>query len=106
MATYSELKAQAEKLLLEAEEVRKAEALSVINDIKQKITQYGITARDLGFSLRSPSSRSEKRSSAESSGSVTRYRGPEGQAWSGMGRRPQWYKDGLAAGKSPSDFAA
>lgn len=49
MASYLELKAQAEKLLQQAEEVRKQEVAAVVAEIKSKIAQYGITAKDLGF---------------------------------------------------------
>ncbi len=38
--------------------------------------------------------------------SVPKYRNPEdpSQTWSGRGRQPAWYKDALAAGKSPADL--
>ena len=48
MATYSELMAQAQKLMAEAEQARKSELASVIADIKAKMKQYGITVADLG----------------------------------------------------------
>jgi DNA-binding protein H-NS len=46
MATYLELKAKAEKLLLEAEELRVKELNDVVADIKEKIKAYDLTARD------------------------------------------------------------
>jgi DNA-binding protein H-NS len=34
-----------------------------------------------------------------------KYRGPAGQAWSGVGRKPLWVAEALAAGRSLEDFA-
>lgn len=48
MATYSELMAQAQALMAQAEQARKAELAAVIADIKAKMKEYGITVADLG----------------------------------------------------------
>lgn len=104
MATYLELKAQAEKLLEEAEHLRRQEIAVVINDIKAKIAEYGLSAADLGFSnIATPRKASAGRKS-EQTASVVRYRGPNGEPWSGMGRQPQWLKNALAEGKNKEDF--
>lgn len=102
MATYLELKAQAEALMKQAEEVRKKEIAEIIAEIKTKIQEYGITAADLGLGM--AGKRASKRAGS-SSAAVVRYRGPEGQEWSGMGRQPAWIKQAIAEGKSKEDFA-
>ena len=48
MATYSELMAQAQALMNQAEQARKNELATTIADIKAKMKQYGITVADLG----------------------------------------------------------
>ena len=48
MATYTELMAQAQALMTQAEQARKNELSSAIADIKAKMKQYGITVADLG----------------------------------------------------------
>jgi len=102
MATYLELKAQAEALLKQAEQARKQEIAEVVAEIKQKMAEYGITVSDLGL----PSGGKKPRKSSGSSGaSVARYKGPNGEGWSGMGRQPQWLKDAIEQGKSKEDFA-
>jgi hypothetical protein len=55
---------------------------------------YGLTADDLKMSG-SPRS---------SSRAATKFRGPEGQSWSGLGRRPKWVLDLLASGQDLSQF--
>ena len=102
MATYLELKAQAEKLMQQAEEARKKEIAEVVADIKTKMQEYGITASDLGIAV------SGKRASKKvgpSTPAVVRYKNNKGETWSGMGRQPQWIKDAIAEGKSKEDFA-
>ena len=102
MATYLELKAQAEKLMQQAEEARKNEIAEVVADIKTKMQEYGITASDLGIAT------TGKRASKKvgpSTPSVVRYRSPNGEEWSGMGRQPAWMKKALDEGKSKEDFA-
>jgi DNA-binding protein H-NS len=101
MATYLELKAKAEKLLAEAEELRIVEINEVVADIKEKIEAYGLTAQDLGFGggTRKPRSPVAKKTAA-------RYRGPNGETWSGgRGRKPRWVTELLAKGKKLEDFA-
>lgn len=48
MTSYSELMAQAQALMAQAEQARKNELASVIADIKAKMKQYGISVADLG----------------------------------------------------------
>ena len=104
MATYLELRARGEKLLAEAEELRVKELNDVIEDIKQKMKSYGLTAQDLGLS---GSGGTRRRKSAGSSVKApVKYRGPNGEAWSGgRGRKPRWVTEALAKGKKIEDFA-
>ena len=100
MATYLELKAQAESLLQQAEQARKQEIAEVVAEIKKKMAEYGITVSDLGL----PSG-GKKARKGSGGASVIRYKGPNGETWSGMGRQPQWLKEAIEQGKSKEDFA-
>ncbi len=95
MATYLELKAQAEMLFKQAEELRQQEITDVIRDIKAKMAQYGITAEDLAASGKKTLSKKP---------AVVKYRGPNGEEWSGRGRPPVWITEALDQGKSREDF--
>ncbi|WP_423391971.1 H-NS family nucleoid-associated regulatory protein [Burkholderia sp. LMG 21824] len=86
MATsYKDLKAQAEALAAKAEAARLAELQAVLDDIRAKVAEYGITEKDIfGRQL----SRSTK-APAEA-----KYLDPKtGATWSGRGRAPAWIKD-------------
>lgn len=100
MATYSELMAQAQKLMAQAEQARKDELSSVIADIKAKMKQFGISAADLGGAASSGKKAGKSKSSAPA-----KYRGPNGELWAGgPGRKPEWVRAVLASGKSVEDF--
>ena len=100
MATYLELKEQAEKLLAEAEKMREKEIADTISDIKQKIRAYGLTAEDLGFARAASRTARAKASSAPA-----KYRGPNGESWSGgRGRKPQWVTEALKQGRKLEEF--
>ena len=98
MASYSELMAQPQSLMAQAEQARKRELADVIAGIKDQMKQYGLTAADLGGA--SGSKKSKSKSSAPA-----KYRGPNGELWAGgPGRKPEWVRVVLASGKSIEDF--
>lgn len=103
MATYLELKEQAEKLMAEAERMREQEIADTIDDIKRKIELYGLTAADLGFARAAGPGSSRPKAAAKS---AAKYRGPNGETWSGgRGRKPQWVVEALKQGRNIEDFA-
>lgn len=101
MASYSELMNQAQALMAQAEQVRKQELAAVIADIKAKMKEYGITAADLGGAAAS----GRKAPKAKAEAREAKYRGPNGETWAGgLGRKPEWVRAILAAGKNIEDF--
>ena len=98
MATYSELINQAQALMAQAEQVRKQELADVIAGIKAQMKEYGISVEDLGAG-------SGRKATAGKSKSPAKFRGPNGELWSGgPGRKPEWVKAVVAAGKNIEDF--
>ena len=106
MATYLELKEQAQKLMAQAEELRSKERADAIAEIKQKMADYDITAQDLG--LAGPGlSRQQRGKPGRGSREArpAKYRGPNGETYSGgRGQKPKWLKEALAQGKRLEDF--
>ncbi len=101
MATYSELMAQAQQLMAEAEQARKNELASVVADIKAKMKQYGLTVADLGGAATGGAKKVGKSKST----APAKYRGPTGELWAGgPGRKPEWVRAVLAAGTSVEDY--
>lgn len=93
MATYEELRRQAEELMRQAEEVRNTERVANIAKIRSMMTECGITIEDLaGRAIR-------RTGSGASKAKVVKFRGPNGEEWSGgPGRKPEWVRKILADG--------
>ena len=101
MATYIELKQQAETLLAEAEVVRKQEITEVVQSIKAQMKEYGLTVTDLGLLA----STGQRKVAKSKSTAPAKYRGPNGELWAGgLGRKPEWVRAVLAEGKNIEDF--
>lgn len=84
MATYKELLAQKAKLEEQLESVRVKELEAVIQQVRQTVHEYGLTAEDIGLA--------SKRGRGASKKTVApKYRDPKtGATWSGRGRAPAW----------------
>lgn len=108
--TFLQVQKQIEQLQKEAEQLRKKEADGVLSRIKEAIAVYGFTAADLGVG------KSSGRVSLKATGVKTvgqtkksnaakpKFKDDQGNAWSGRGPRPAWFKAALEAGKSADDF--
>ncbi len=101
MPSYLEIQEQIKALQKQAENIKKAETAAVISEIKAKIAQYEISAKDLGFS--ETTGHAKKQKSGRQS-VAAKYKGPHGETWSGRGKQPRWIMAAIAAGKSLNDF--
>jgi DNA-binding protein H-NS len=120
MATYVELKEQAEDLMRQAEAARKAELSSVLADIKAKMVAYGITVEDLGGKAKAARGRKPKLAKAARPAKpvkdkakpaksrkpvAVKYRTPEtGETWTGRGKAPKWLVAMEVAGRKREEF--
>jgi DNA-binding protein H-NS len=94
MATYLELKAQADALAQQAEEVRLAELDSIIAAMREQIAECGITPEQLFGRRRAAAS-------GYCAPFEPKYRDPKtGATWSGRGKPPQW----IASAKNRDRF--
>ncbi len=87
------LKKDVDKALSTMESRHKGDARKAAEDAAKK---YGFSLGDLVGKSRGkkPSAPAKFRNPADAS-----------QTWSGRGRQPAWFKDGIAKGKKASDFA-
>lgn len=110
--TYEQIQRQIEQLQAEAERLRREEVGEVIGRIRQAIDHYGLTAADLGFGNAARKSRTKamatksprKRAKAAKAAPSVQYRDDQGRTWAGRGKRPQWLRDALAAGRTLDEF--
>jgi DNA-binding protein H-NS len=116
--SYEQLQRQIAELQAEAEELRQKEVVDVIARIRTAIDHYGISAADLGFGSKTAKpARSDARApermkpgrkpgvkTVAKSTSTVLYRDETGRTWVGRGKRPQWLRDALLAGRTLEDF--
>ncbi len=89
----------------EAAKILETEKAGVIGRIKEAIDHYGLTEEDLGFGAATKGRRrgAPKVAKKGSAGSKSKFRDDAGHTWSGHGRRPRWYLEALANGKTEAD---
>ena len=105
MATYRDIIKQIDQLTKEAEKARQAEVAAVVADIRARMAEYGITLNDIaGKSARAGRKAGPKRGAAGASKAPPKYRGSNGEVWSGRGRRPAWVQEELAKGRKLEDL--
>lgn len=103
-AQIKEREEQIAQLRAAAATQREDEISAVVQDLRRKIAEYGISAKELGLIGKSASPR--RRVAVAATGPT--YRGPNGETWVGgtRGRKPRWLAEGLANGKTLADFVA
>ncbi|WP_082722059.1 MULTISPECIES: H-NS family nucleoid-associated regulatory protein [unclassified Burkholderia] len=86
MATYRELRAQADALMQQAENARQAELQAILDEVRARVAEYGLTP-DQVFG------RGPRKARAVQASLPPKYRDPKtGATWSGRGREPAWIK--------------
>lgn len=96
---------QIERLQKEAASIQS----EVVTRIRKDIEKYGLTAEQLfGAAGASKAGRAGK-AAAKSKTTANKAKAPKyadgtGNTWGGMGKRPDWLRQALAAGKSLEDF--
>ena len=117
--TLQALNAQIAALQAKADEIRKKEVGEVVAKIKDAIAHYGLTAADLGLGTaaakatkapaaakrgRKPGRKAAGKAKAPKQARAAKYTDGQGRTWGGIGKRPDWFKAALAAGKTPEDL--
>lgn len=87
---------QLDELIAQAAETKRTLQKQRINDVRKKLAQM---AKDEGYTIEELFGTGRK---SGKSGVAAKYANPANpsQTWSGRGKRPNWFKDALAAGAS------
>ena len=121
MSNLIDIQSQIEKLQKQAAEIRVKEFQKTVQEILVKMQAFGITFKDLqpgkvrGAKAKAKSKTAATAKSAGSKGKkkgvkgamvvAAKYRGPNGEAWSGRGLMPRWLAALVAQGQAREDFA-
>jgi DNA-binding protein H-NS len=99
--SYMEIQSQIEALQEEAKAAREAEIAEVLEDVRRKVTAYGLTPQDV-FGRKRAAKGSKAVAPAKPAAAI-KYRDPKtGATWSGKGRAPGW----IATARNRDKFLA
>lgn len=118
MSNLIELQSQIEKLQKQAADLKAKEFSSTVAEIKAKMQAFGITVKDLGAGKSGGKGKSVKGTKAPKASTAKprkskaagvpvapKFRGPNGETWSGRGLSPKWLSALIAQGQKKEDFA-
>lgn len=118
MSNLIDIQSQIEKLQKQATEIKAKEFDSTVQDILSKMYAYGITFKDLqnpkspgfgkgrGRSMKTNVAKTSVKLGKKAGGVVApKYRGPNGETWSGRGLTPKWLSTLIAQGHPKESFA-
>lgn len=99
--SLSSIMSQIERLQKQAAAIQS----EVITRIRKDIAQYGLTADQLfGTSAVKAAGARKASTNQAKTERAAKYGDGAGNTWGGMGKRPAWLHEALAAGKSLEDF--
>ncbi|TXH89950.1 MAG: H-NS histone family protein [Rhodoferax sp.] len=115
MTNLLDIQSQIEKLQKQASEIRAKEFDATVQDILAKMQAFGITVKDLQATkpgkarkASAKAAKSAKISKPNKRAGVAvaaKYRGPNGETWTGRGLTPKWLTALVAQGHSKESFA-
>lgn len=118
MNNLIDIQSQIEKLQKQANEIKAKEFNATVQDILAKMQAFGITVKDLQGAKPAKTAKGVggKKAAANKPAKISRkgkagvsvaakYRGPNGETWSGRGLTPKWLATLLAQGQTKESFA-
>ena len=119
MDNLIEIQVQIEKLQKQASEIRVREFDKAVQEILVKMHAFGITLKDIQTEkARNTEAKIKTAATAESVGRKVerkggkaftvvsaKYRGPDGETWSGRGLTPRWVAALMTQGRAKDEFS-
>lgn len=117
MTNLIDIQGQIEKLQKQAAEIKSKEFAATVRDIQAKMAAFGITMKDLqsrkagkgaakaGRPAKVKAAKAPKAARKAGQPVAAKYRGPNGETWSGRGLTPKWLASLVAQGQSKESFA-
>lgn len=103
MTTYHELLAQRDSLDKQISDALRAESVEAIDTVRRLVADYALTAKDCGFAEFAAPKATVTQIKTGAPADI-KYRGPNGETWSGRGRQPAWLGSLIEDGRSADEF--
>ena len=113
MSNLIEIQSQIEKLQRQANEIKAKEFDKTVQEIIVKMKAFGITPKNLQSAsdvsgkgkAKVPGKSTRKKNNTTGTTNVAaKYRGPNGDTWSGRGLTPRWLVSLIAQGNNKEEF--
>ena len=125
MSTLLELRSQAAKIQKQMQEIKVRDRDMVLAQMVENMDAYEITMRDLQNALKKPAKANTSAKGGKTAGGKvsavavkgtlhlknkpaiirkSKYLGPNGELWSGLGVMPKWIRGLIAAGRNRDEF--
>lgn len=98
--SLSSILSQIERLQKEAASIQ----LEVIDRMRKEITKYSLTPEQLFGEVKGRGARAAKPAKKASKSRTAKYADGSGNTWGGIGKRPEWLRQALEAGKALEEF--
>ncbi len=117
MSNLTDIQSQIEKLQKQANEIKAKEFSATVQDILAKMQAFGITVKDLQTTKapkagkpgrgrpKAAAAKLPKEPKKATTPVAAKFRGPNGETWSGRGLTPKWLAALVAQGQSKEAFA-
>jgi DNA-binding protein H-NS len=117
MTNLIDIQGQIEKLQKQANEIKAKEFHGTVQEILAKMQAFGITIKDLQTAKPAKAGKVGRKKGASAAPKVAKaakksstpvaakFRGPNGETWSGRGLTPRWLATLIAQGQSKEAFA-
>lgn len=116
MSNLMEIQSKIEALRKQAESIRTKDFAATVKEIREKMAAFGITVKDIQGSAKASGKAkngvvSKVKSAKKSKGPMAgikveaKYKGPNGETWTGRGLAPKWLSTLIAQGRSKDEFA-
>ena len=115
MSNLVDIQIQIEKLQKQAAEIKDREFDKTVQDIRAKMQAFGITVKDIQTPVGRKGRGKAKASTLQKTPGAKRkvpgaavaakFRGPNGETWSGRGLTPRWLSSLVAQGRTKEEFA-
>jgi len=116
MTNLIDIQSQIEKLQKQANDIKSKEFAATVLEIQAKMQAFGITVKDLQSTkggrgkakssiTKAPKATKFPKARKASAPVAAKYRGPNGESWSGRGLMPKWLSALVAQGQSKESFS-
>ncbi len=112
MTNLIDIQSQIQKLQKQANDIRSKEFDKTVQEIVVKMRAFGITLKDIQVASAQPASKklAKTRRGTKSAGVANakvaaKFRGPNGETWSGRGLTPRWLANLIEQGRKKEEFA-